>query len=105
MARLGFRDASAGVEIVERLGLDETLVGALGGAADPDLALRTLDRLVEEAGREPLAALAEDYGLRHRLVAVLGASAALGDHLVAHPQDWRLLGEDGAIPSLGSPST
>jgi len=47
-----------------------------------------------------LAALAEDPGLRRRLVAVLGASSALGDHLVANPEQWRTLrtGADGLPP-------
>ncbi len=69
------------------------LIGGLSRAADPDLALRQLHRLVEFARRRPrrpadkevLAALDEDPGLQRRLVAVLGASSALGDHLVANP--------------------
>jgi glutamate-ammonia-ligase adenylyltransferase len=58
------------------------------GAADPHLALRQLHRLTEAAGEDPLATHPH---VRPRLVAVLGASAALGDHLVAHPQEWRRL--------------
>lgn len=68
----------------------------VSGAADPDLALRQLDRLVEAAGRAGVAdelsaaRRAGDQRWR-RLVAVLGASAALGDHLVADPAQWRSL--------------
>ena len=72
------------------------LLAALSRAADPDLALRQLHRLVEcgrggdrrrrrriaERARRPATS---DPGLRRRLVAVLGASSALGDHLVANP--------------------
>ena len=42
-----------------------------------------------------------DDGLRRRLVAVLGASSALGDHLVANPDQWRALRHrpDGLPPT------
>jgi glutamate-ammonia-ligase adenylyltransferase len=60
----------------------------VAGAADPELALRQLERLTEAAGEDPLAA---DPAVQERLVAVLGASSALGDHLVAHPREWRCL--------------
>ena len=62
-------------------------VAALLATADPDLAVRSLSRLVE-AGADPLAEIAEDPGLRARLVGVLGASSPLGDHLVAHLEQW-----------------
>ncbi|MGK5684751.1 bifunctional [glutamine synthetase] adenylyltransferase/[glutamine synthetase]-adenylyl-L-tyrosine phosphorylase [Actinoplanes sp. URMC 104] len=101
------------------------LLTSLSRAADPNLALRQLHRLVDAAGRaaargngaratgpsgeidtneatdELLGALARDAGLRRRLVAVLGASSALGDHLVANPGDWRVLatGKTGLPPS------
>ncbi|WP_249997679.1 bifunctional [glutamine synthetase] adenylyltransferase/[glutamine synthetase]-adenylyl-L-tyrosine phosphorylase [Actinoplanes sp. M2I2] len=92
------------------------LLSTLSRAADPNLALRQFHRLVEAAARaaargnggpvtgpggeittneateELFGALAGDAGLRRRLVAVLGASSALGDHLVANPDDWRVLG-------------
>jgi glutamate-ammonia-ligase adenylyltransferase len=74
------------------------LLDALSKAADPNLALRQLHRIVESAGRggpkpaeELLGELAVDHGLRRRLIAVLGASSALGDHLVANPEHWRTL--------------
>ena len=38
-----------------------------------------------------VAALGDDEPLRARLSAVLGLSAALGDHLVRHPDHWRVL--------------
>jgi [glutamine synthetase] adenylyltransferase / [glutamine synthetase]-adenylyl-L-tyrosine phosphorylase len=73
------------------------LLAVLGRAADPDLALRQLHRIVEverragPAATPLLDALRDDASLRRRLVAVLGASSALGDHLVAHPDDWTAL--------------
>jgi glutamate-ammonia-ligase adenylyltransferase len=68
-------------------------------AADPELALRQLDRLTEAAGEDPLAA---EPAVRERLVAVLGASSALGDHLVANPAHWRCLtGPPAPAPHAG----
>ncbi|MFF0123040.1 bifunctional [glutamine synthetase] adenylyltransferase/[glutamine synthetase]-adenylyl-L-tyrosine phosphorylase [Micromonospora arida] len=103
------------------------LLAALSRAADPDLALRQLHRIVEAEGRTPagsaegrtspggaegrategsaesplLADLHNDPGLRRRLIAVLGASSALGDHLVAHPEHYRALrtAPDGLAPT------
>jgi glutamate-ammonia-ligase adenylyltransferase len=62
---------------------------ALAAAADPDLALVSLARLPHDADLR--AALRADAGFRARLIAVLGASAALGGHLARHPGDWRVL--------------
>jgi [glutamine synthetase] adenylyltransferase / [glutamine synthetase]-adenylyl-L-tyrosine phosphorylase len=77
------------------------LLAALSAAADPDLALRQLHRMVEREGAtELMAALRGDAGLRRRLTAALGASSALGDHLVANPGQWDALatGPDGVAP-------
>jgi glutamate-ammonia-ligase adenylyltransferase len=73
--------------------------GRVAGAADPELALRQLDRLTEAAGEDPLAV---DPAIRQRLVAVLGASSALGDQLVANPADWRCLAVAGAGAGAGA---
>ncbi|WP_020521396.1 bifunctional [glutamine synthetase] adenylyltransferase/[glutamine synthetase]-adenylyl-L-tyrosine phosphorylase [Catelliglobosispora koreensis] len=51
----------------------------IGRAADPDLALRQLEWLFERDAAV-LDAVLTDEDLRIRLVTVLGASAALGDH-------------------------
>ncbi|WP_102508364.1 bifunctional [glutamine synthetase] adenylyltransferase/[glutamine synthetase]-adenylyl-L-tyrosine phosphorylase [Sanguibacter massiliensis] len=80
----------------------DALVVALAPAADPDAALLALVRLAEAvAGRPEEAALrralATDDDARARLLAVLGASVALGDELVRHPD---VLGDvlDDATP-------
>jgi [glutamine synthetase] adenylyltransferase / [glutamine synthetase]-adenylyl-L-tyrosine phosphorylase len=112
LARYGFADtARAGTLLGEGgLGLwDEaaqrpadagadTVLRDLGRAADPDLALHQLHRLATaEAGAAGLAtgelanSLRTSPGLRGRLLALLGASDALGDHLVAHRGEWRTL--------------
>ncbi|GGK87954.1 bifunctional [glutamine synthetase] adenylyltransferase/[glutamine synthetase]-adenylyl-L-tyrosine phosphorylase [Mangrovihabitans endophyticus] len=70
---------------------------------DADPAARPVD--ADDPGRVAagtmLAELCRDVGLRRRLVAVLGASSALGDHLVANPDEWRMLatGKSGLPPS------
>ncbi|MEV4275835.1 bifunctional [glutamine synthetase] adenylyltransferase/[glutamine synthetase]-adenylyl-L-tyrosine phosphorylase [Actinoplanes xinjiangensis] len=122
LARYGFADN--GARAIDLLGpgglrlwdteaqvpVDEQAAGlldVLSKAADPNLALRQLHRIVESAGRggpkpaeELLGELAVDHGLRRRLIAVLGASSALGDHLVANPEHWRTLatGRSGRPP-------
>ncbi|WP_026405679.1 bifunctional [glutamine synthetase] adenylyltransferase/[glutamine synthetase]-adenylyl-L-tyrosine phosphorylase [Actinomadura rifamycini] len=106
LARLGFTDAGRAQRLVREaeaadgVRLDgpllEALLGVLGGTADPDLALGALLRLLAAAdehgeGAGLRAALADEDGTRDRLTAVLGASAALGDHLVRHPGHWHVL--------------
>ena len=102
LVRLGFEDAAAAVEHLDRLGPPAAeLVAILGRAGDPDLALATLVRLVEALGDEGpamLRELADDEGSAMRLLLVLGASQALGHHLVRHPAHWR----DLTDPTLGS---
>ena len=72
---------------------DETVLAALGASADPDLALLQLVRLAEspDAQGRVAAVLAADEGspdalARTRLLAVLGASSALGDEVVRRPE-------------------
>ncbi len=75
------------------------LPDALSKVADPDLALHGLVRLMESLAKsdldhegyraELIAALRHASAGRDRLLAVLGASTALGDHLVTHPGHWR----------------
>ncbi|WP_432249712.1 bifunctional [glutamine synthetase] adenylyltransferase/[glutamine synthetase]-adenylyl-L-tyrosine phosphorylase [Streptomyces sanyensis] len=101
LLRLGFTDASAAErllalpEMTPVLG-DPVLLDALGGTADPDLALRSLVRVVEaqrdeDARRRFLDTLVTAKPLRDRLLGVLGSSEALGDHLARHPDDWQAL--------------
>src|SRR3954454_6333014 len=79
------------------------VVAALARAGDPDLAVRSLHRLVEALDRQEaigaaaatlLARLRGSGLLRTRLLAVLGASSGLPDHLAAHPADWTVLDAD-----------
>ncbi|MET9408909.1 bifunctional [glutamine synthetase] adenylyltransferase/[glutamine synthetase]-adenylyl-L-tyrosine phosphorylase [Streptomyces sp. NPDC002935] len=101
LLRHGFTDPSAAERLLEGPELapvrsDPVLLDALGATADPDLALFGLVRLVEAqdgdpARRELLDTLIAAKPLRDRLLGVLGASAALGDHLARHPDDWQTL--------------
>ncbi|WP_131787069.1 bifunctional [glutamine synthetase] adenylyltransferase/[glutamine synthetase]-adenylyl-L-tyrosine phosphorylase [Protofrankia symbiont of Coriaria ruscifolia] len=97
--------AGAGMRVAAPSGVtdlyDNALLAELAQAANPDLALAAIERIAESApeavGRELLAVLDAQPGLRARLVAVLGASTALGDHLVRHPGDWRVLADDSLM--------
>ena len=98
---MGFADAARAERLIsedlalDAEGADADLLAALAAAADPDLALTTLTRMPRDA--ELAEAMRADAGLRNRLTAVLGASAALGDYLVRHPADWRVLAGPDAL--------
>lgn len=100
LLRHGFTDPSSAERLLDLPELssvrtDPVLLEALGATADPDLALRGLVRLVEaeEADERQilLDTLVTAKPLRDRLLGVLGASEALGDHLARHPRDWQAL--------------
>ncbi|MDQ1482289.1 MAG: [glutamine synthetase] adenylyltransferase / [glutamine synthetase]-adenylyl-L-tyrosine, partial [Actinomycetota bacterium] len=114
LARLGFAEPARADALLNDPALagltdpmDEVfgdgLPDALSQVADPDLALLGLVRLMESLRKTDIDG--EDHvgeliaSLRHaglgrdRLLAVLGASAALGDHLVTHPGHWRFVTE------------
>ncbi|MFE7356798.1 bifunctional [glutamine synthetase] adenylyltransferase/[glutamine synthetase]-adenylyl-L-tyrosine phosphorylase [Streptomyces sp. NPDC057543] len=100
LLRHGFTDPSAAERLLDLPELssvrsDPVLLEALGATADPDLALRGVVRLVEAEepdGRQILLdTLVTAKPLRDRLLGVLGASEALGDHLARHPRDWQAL--------------
>ncbi|MFD9424576.1 MULTISPECIES: bifunctional [glutamine synthetase] adenylyltransferase/[glutamine synthetase]-adenylyl-L-tyrosine phosphorylase [unclassified Streptomyces] len=100
LLRHGFTDPSAAEQMLDLDALssvrsDPVLLEALGATADPDLALRGLVRLAEaeEADERQvlLDTLVTAKPLRDRLLGVLGASEALGDHLARHPRDWQAL--------------
>ena len=107
LLRSGFVDAERGVTELARLGEHGPgLLPLLAATADPDQALSMLaelaDRCAEgsgdpDGGRRLLEAVADEEGTAMRLFAVLGASAALGDHLLRHPQHWEELRD----PDLG----
>lgn len=100
LLRSGFTDPQAATRLLESDALnsvrtDPVLLDALGATADPDLALLGLVRLAEaqKPDERPLLldTLVSAKPLRDRLLGVLGASEALGDHLARHPRDWQAL--------------
>jgi glutamate-ammonia-ligase adenylyltransferase len=122
LARFGFEDSERAARLLSdpALGLWDLdrnepadpeagpVVSALARAGDPDLALLSLSRLVEaldeadadgDAAATLLARLRGSAPLRARLLAVLGASSGLADHLAASPGDWTVLdpGDDGSV--------
>ncbi|MEE6177816.1 bifunctional [glutamine synthetase] adenylyltransferase/[glutamine synthetase]-adenylyl-L-tyrosine phosphorylase [Mycobacterium sp. 050134] len=108
VGRLGLVDPPASDRLTELgwYGRDDRAyvdrLWSLSRAPDPDAALRALVRISEnpDAGWDELdAALLTERTLRGRLFAVLGASLALGDHLVANPQSWKLLRGNVKLPT------
>ncbi|HEX7355048.1 MAG TPA: bifunctional [glutamine synthetase] adenylyltransferase/[glutamine synthetase]-adenylyl-L-tyrosine phosphorylase [Mycobacteriales bacterium] len=102
LVRLGFREGAGAV--LDRLGASEAVVEALAAAADPQLALHALAAVVDAApdGRDLLRTLDAQEGARRRTTLVLGASIALGEHLVRHPADWHVLCDDEVAASRPS---
>ncbi|MDO4911717.1 MAG: bifunctional [glutamine synthetase] adenylyltransferase/[glutamine synthetase]-adenylyl-L-tyrosine phosphorylase [Corynebacterium sp.] len=105
LSSLGLSGPHAQQDLVD-LGWDneQDIQWALAGSGSPDLALNQYVRLVNalkesaatnnSSSAEALAtAMRTDRALRTRLFALLGGSSALGDFLVAHPEQWTSLNE------------
>jgi glutamate-ammonia-ligase adenylyltransferase len=101
LVRLGFFDTDRARVLLGELGpVVKPLAPLIGRSADPDLALSALDALADAVEDRPrlLQEVADDEGTSMRLLSVLGASQALGDHLRRHPDHWHELTD----PTLGS---
>ena len=101
LVRLGFEDAESSSRALDRLGPSaDELVHLLAATADPDRAAEHLAELADRVDDRDglLASLVDDEGSAMRLLSVLGASSALGDHLLRRPEHWR----DLTDPALGS---
>jgi [glutamine synthetase] adenylyltransferase / [glutamine synthetase]-adenylyl-L-tyrosine phosphorylase len=101
LARLGFEDADRSATSLARIdGAADVLVHLLAATADPDQAAAYLADLADRVDDRDalLAEVVDDEGTAMRLLSVLGASSALGDHLLRHPEQWR----DLTDPLLGS---
>ncbi|HVN10778.1 MAG TPA: bifunctional [glutamine synthetase] adenylyltransferase/[glutamine synthetase]-adenylyl-L-tyrosine phosphorylase [Kineosporiaceae bacterium] len=118
LVRLGFADPDRAAALLGDPALaglldpledrfDDGLVAGLAAVPDPDLAVANLVRLLERLPSNPgdpgdrgadagrlRAVLRAGGTARDRLLAVLGTSAALGDHLARHPEQWSAVGED-----------
>ena len=94
LVRRGFVDAVAAERIIADWDAElEVLVDLAAQAADPDLALNGLSRLSEVAP-DLLGRLARTPQWARRLIMALGASASLGQHLIAHPEHVDVLNAD-----------
>ncbi len=93
LARMGFADVPRAERELASLGIgtdDHPLLAALAQAADPDLALIGLAQIAER-DKTLVKGLLADSAFRTRLLAVLGVSKALADHLCRHPADSAVL--------------
>jgi glutamate-ammonia-ligase adenylyltransferase len=92
LIRLGFVDAGRAERELVAMGLaaDDPIAEAVAAGADPDQALTSLGHIYA-ADPAVLELLRADQVAAERLVAVLGASSALGAHLARYPGDCRLL--------------
>ena len=93
LARRGFADPQAAAARLDRVAVDdpEGLLDALALVADPDQAIGLLADMSEahpERVRDALADVDERSALAH----VVGMSAALGRHLIRHPERLGSLG-------------
>ncbi len=111
LARFGFTDVERALPRLHDLARSEqgalALAELLGDTADPDAALLGLVRLCDEVDgdlsdrlrdvvvddRDPC----EGPGPLRRLARVMGASRALTDHLVRHPDSWHRVAHDGLV--------
>ena len=91
LARRGFLDAQSALRIVDGWeAAYESVLDVVAQSADPDLALAGLDRLTD-AVPGLVEQLTAHRTLARQLIMVLGASASLTSHLVAHPEHLELL--------------
>ena len=111
LTRLGFTDAERSIDVLADRDLfallgpfaeSAPLLAALGAVAAPDDALAALSRLATAVIGTPHADVLTRAALaagepRDRLLAVLGASTALADHLCRHPEDLAALAEPSPI--------
>jgi glutamate-ammonia-ligase adenylyltransferase len=80
----------------------EEILTAMSRAGRPELALAGLSRIFESCTNpgELLEALRMHSRFRGRLIAVLGASTVLSDHLAGWPEDWHSLLPEAPAESL-----
>lgn len=101
LARLGFTDIERAEKVLsspEYDGLRDSpaILEAFGQVADPDQGLVSFERVLAAASAsgirdELVAALLADDDFRIQLSLVLGASEALAEFLVRHPEKFRVL--------------
>ena len=101
LLRHGFVEVDRALTELAELGTaGQELIAIVGRSAEPSAALSALVRLADAVDDRDglLTALASDEGTAMRVLSVLGASAALADHLASHPDHWKVLTD----PTLGT---
>lgn len=95
----GFVDAERAAQLIGDLpGSPRDWAQVLGSAADPDLAALQMVRLGEADPALVVSLITEGGRRLRRVVAVLGASRALGDHVISHPDRAVALWEEPGSP-------
>ncbi|MDR1825522.1 MAG: bifunctional [glutamine synthetase] adenylyltransferase/[glutamine synthetase]-adenylyl-L-tyrosine phosphorylase [Bifidobacteriaceae bacterium] len=100
-ARAGFADGARAGRVAQELAAEgfDLDPAAFAQVADPDGALLALARIAARPeAQEHLVAIIRDQRAQARLLAVLGGSIALGDHLVRHPEHLAVFLEPDVLP-------
>ena len=84
LIRLGFAEIERAQANLAELALDDDALELVAQAADPDQALAYIARI---GAKNPELIVGSTDQLA-RAAKLLGSSAALGDHLLRHPDDW-----------------
>ena len=96
LARLGFADTQGCALAIEQNPLLENSLEYLKDAADPDLALLTLGKLIE-TGAVDFGSFESDQWVK--ICGLLGSSLALGEHLVKHPSHVGYVATSEGVPT------
>ncbi|MEI6621660.1 MAG: bifunctional [glutamine synthetase] adenylyltransferase/[glutamine synthetase]-adenylyl-L-tyrosine phosphorylase [Actinomycetes bacterium] len=101
LARIGFTDTGKAAKLLSSPRLAElanapAVLDAFSIAADPDLALHSLERVVEASeangyGSQIITSFVANEHFRQRLLLLLGVSEAVAEHLARHPDQWQVL--------------
>ncbi|NDB18021.1 MAG: bifunctional [glutamine synthetase] adenylyltransferase/[glutamine synthetase]-adenylyl-L-tyrosine phosphorylase [Actinobacteria bacterium] len=84
LARCGFLDTAAAAQALAELPDASLALSALGEVADPDAAVALMARIAQ---RDPACSALTDPQKFAALARVVGASPALGEHILRHPVD------------------
>ncbi len=96
LARLGFTDTESVNDLLVENPLLDGALEYIKDAADPDLALANLAKLLKSGAVDFAGLSAAGW---QRICALLGSSIALGDHLVKHPLHTTYVATCENIPS------
>lgn len=96
LARLGFSNTAFAAELVESTPLLDSALDYLKEAADPDLALENLAKLIQTGAVDFAGFTSTSW---QKIVELLGSSSALGEHLIKHPLQVPYVASTENVPS------